>query len=143
MSVPASPPVPVEPATVASWQACRDEVAARLAPCVPRPETRGRLQAYLDGLLSDTRRKNGWQLAETVGEATPYGSGTCWGAPSGRSTRRGMPCMPMSPSTWGMPTGWSSSTRPASPSRGPIRPEWRGSTVARWARSATARWGSA
>ena len=73
MSVPASPPAPVEPATVASWQGCRDEVAARLAPCVPRPETRRRLQAYLDGLLSDTRRKNGWQLAETVGEATPYG----------------------------------------------------------------------
>ena len=39
----------------------------------PRPETRRRLQAYLDGLLSDTRRKNGWQLAETVGDATPYG----------------------------------------------------------------------
>ena len=31
------------------------------------------LQAYLDGLLSGTRRKNGWQLAETVGDATPYG----------------------------------------------------------------------
>ena len=46
---------------------------AGLTPCVPRPETRRRLQAYLDGLLSDTRRKNGWQLAETVGEAAPYG----------------------------------------------------------------------
>ena len=28
--------------------------------------------AYVDGLLSDTRRKNGWQLAATVGDA-PYG----------------------------------------------------------------------
>ena len=73
MSVPASPPASVELAKAASWQACRDEVAARLAPCVPRPETRRYLQAYLDGLLSDTRRKNGWQLAEAIGDATPYG----------------------------------------------------------------------
>jgi len=58
---------------VASWQGCRDEVAACLAPCVLRRETHRCLQAYLDGLLSDTRRKNGWQLAETVGDATPYG----------------------------------------------------------------------
>ena len=46
---------------------------SRLVPCVPRPETRRRLQAYLDGLLSDTQSKNGWQLAETVGDVTPYG----------------------------------------------------------------------
>ena len=72
MSASAALPVPAALATVASWQAGRDEVAARLAPCVPRPETRRRLQAYVDGLLSDTRRKNGWQLVETVGEATPF-----------------------------------------------------------------------
>ena len=33
---------------------------ARLAPCFRRPEVRQRAGAYLDGLLSDTRRKNGW-----------------------------------------------------------------------------------
>ena len=73
MSAPASPSVPVELATVGSWQGCRDEVAFRLAPYVSRLETRRRLQAYLDGLLSDTRRKNGWRRAETVVDATPYG----------------------------------------------------------------------
>ena len=28
---------------------------------------------YLDGLLGDAQCKNGWQLAETAGDATPYG----------------------------------------------------------------------
>ena len=107
MSFPASPPAPVELATVASWQAYRNEVAARLAPCVPCPETHRHLQAYLDGLLSDTRHKNGCQLAETVGEAALYGPGTCRGAPPSRPTRRGMSCTPMPPSTWGIPEPWS------------------------------------
>ncbi len=46
---------------------------ARLAPCFRRPEARQRAAAYLDGLLGDAQRKNGWQLAETAGDATPYG----------------------------------------------------------------------
>ena len=29
--------------------------------------------AYLDGLVGDAQRKNGWQLAETAGDTTPYG----------------------------------------------------------------------
>jgi len=29
--------------------------------------------AYIRGLLSTTERKNGWQLAELAGEATPDG----------------------------------------------------------------------
>ena len=32
----------------------------------------GRLD-YLRGLLSPVERKNGWQLAEQAGDATPYG----------------------------------------------------------------------
>ena len=39
---------------------------ARLTPCIPWPP------AYLDDLLDDAPRKNGWPLAETVGDATPY-----------------------------------------------------------------------
>src|SRR5262249_40765395 len=34
---------------------------------------RRRALGYLRGLLSDTERKNGWQLAEYLGEATPDG----------------------------------------------------------------------
>jgi hypothetical protein len=29
--------------------------------------------AYLRGLLSPVERQNGWQLAEVIGDATPYG----------------------------------------------------------------------
>lgn len=30
-------------------------------------------RAYLRGLLSPVRRKNGWRVAEALGDATPYG----------------------------------------------------------------------
>ena len=66
--------------------ACRDEVGevARWAEgieqvyqCVAgrfrRPEPRRRALDYLKGLLSPIERKNGWQLAERAGDATPYG----------------------------------------------------------------------
>ena len=40
----------------------------RIAPCFARSETRARASRYLMGLLSATKRKNGWQLAEHSGE---------------------------------------------------------------------------
>ena len=42
-------------------------------PHFPRREARRRVWAYLRGLLSPVERKNGWQIAEVVGDATPYG----------------------------------------------------------------------
>ena len=50
-----------------------------------RPEPRKRVLEYLKGLLSPVERKNGWQLAEQAGYATPYGvqrllSGYVWDA---------------------------------------------------------------
>ncbi len=41
-------------------------------PRCAREEARLRTQAYLRGLLSPRERKNGWQLAEAVGDQTPY-----------------------------------------------------------------------
>ena len=38
-----------------------------------RPEPRRRVLDYLRGLLSLVERKNGWQLAEQAGDATPDG----------------------------------------------------------------------
>lgn len=38
-----------------------------------RSEVRERSLAYLEGLLSGCERKNGWQVAECVGDASPYG----------------------------------------------------------------------
>jgi SRSO17 transposase len=70
-----------EPATepeaplVATLTAAADEVpivARRLGPRFARAEARRRVHAYLRGLLSPVERKNGWQLAEAVGDRTPY-----------------------------------------------------------------------
>ncbi len=46
---------------------------ARLAPRFARREPHRRVLKYLQGILSDTARKNGWQLAEYAGEARPDG----------------------------------------------------------------------
>jgi SRSO17 transposase len=46
---------------------------ARLAPRFARAEPHQRVLKYLQGLLSETARKNGWQLAEFAGEARPDG----------------------------------------------------------------------
>src|SRR6266704_6563710 len=56
----------------AVWGAAFEEVCERISPVFARPETRERAQAYLRGLLSPIERKNGWQLAEQAGDATPY-----------------------------------------------------------------------
>jgi SRSO17 transposase len=47
-------------------------VATQIGPRFARAEARQRAQAYLSGLLSSLERKNGWQLAEAVGDPTPY-----------------------------------------------------------------------
>ena len=44
---------------------------ARFAPLFPRSEPRHLAGLYLRGLLSSAQRKNSWQIAEAVGQATP------------------------------------------------------------------------
>lgn len=46
---------------------------ARFAPFFARKEVRERSGRYLRGLLGPVERKNGWQLAEAVGERDPQG----------------------------------------------------------------------
>ncbi len=58
---------------VRSWTEELDAVGERIAPRFARAELRARARSYLRGLLSGTERKNGWQLAEVAGDATPYG----------------------------------------------------------------------
>src|SRR5665811_322594 len=55
-----------------TWTAELTAMDARLAPHVGRTEVRDRVGAYVRGLLSGAERKNGWQLAEDAGDATPY-----------------------------------------------------------------------
>jgi SRSO17 transposase len=58
---------------VRDWAGELDTVADRLAPHFARSEPRERAVGYLRGRLSDAERKNGWQLAEALGDPTPDG----------------------------------------------------------------------
>lgn len=49
----------------------RDELMGRLAAVFARPEPRAQAGKYVDGLLADLPRKNGWTLAEHAGDHTP------------------------------------------------------------------------
>jgi SRSO17 transposase len=57
----------------ATWAAELERLGARIAPRFGRVEPRRRALAYLRGLLAPVERKNGWQLAEAAGDATPDG----------------------------------------------------------------------
>src|SRR5215469_6973139 len=54
------------------WQALA-ELSGRIGMHVRRAEVRKRLLCYLQGLLASVERKNGWQLAEALGEANAHG----------------------------------------------------------------------
>ena len=58
---------------VQGWAGGLDAVLERIAPRFARAEPRRRAAAYLRGLLAPVERKNGWQLAEAAGDATPDG----------------------------------------------------------------------
>jgi SRSO17 transposase len=53
------------------WAHGLNDLAARIAPRFRRVEARRRARSYLSGLLAPLERKNGWQLAEAAGDATP------------------------------------------------------------------------
>jgi SRSO17 transposase len=59
--------------TVEEWAGELKLVGSRIGRRFERAEPRQRAIAYLKGLMSDVPRKNGWQLAEQAGEATPDG----------------------------------------------------------------------
>lgn len=55
------------------WADKLSELHARVAHRFARAEVRERVSRYLAGLLSRVERKNGWQLAEAIGESEPRG----------------------------------------------------------------------
>ena len=82
-----SPPAGVQTTFVDVWRWGQEleRLHARIAPRFARPEPRRRALAYLKGIVSATRRKNGWQLAEHAGESRPDGmqrllNSTVWDA---------------------------------------------------------------
>jgi len=65
--------VAVELAKVKGWASGLQLLHQRIGWRFKRSEPRKRALAYLKGLISSVERKNGWQLAEQVGEPTPDG----------------------------------------------------------------------
>ena len=61
------------PSDVCRWGQALLRLHARIAPRFARPEPHRRALAFLQGILSEISRKNGWQLAEHAGEARPDG----------------------------------------------------------------------
>jgi len=59
--------------TVESWAKGLEELAGRIGSRFARSEPRKRAVAYMRGLMSHIPRKNGWQLAEYVGDTSPDG----------------------------------------------------------------------
>ncbi len=55
------------------WWAQLDALHARIACQFGRSETRARAKRYLTGLLDRVEQKNGWRLAEHLGETGPQG----------------------------------------------------------------------
>ena len=65
---------PHEHEQIAQITAWREELRAlheRIAPRFRRPAVRARAGKFLAGLLDPVERRNGWQLAEASGDATP------------------------------------------------------------------------
>src|SRR5260221_2310144 len=64
------PPTSSSPEKV--WMTAFNDLGQRIRHVFTRREAHQRVLAYLQGLMSDVSRKNGWQVAEERGEATPY-----------------------------------------------------------------------
>ncbi len=59
--------------SVEQWSDVSADLYERIAHHFARTEVRERLRRYLLGLLGRVERKNGWQLAEAIGDTDPQG----------------------------------------------------------------------
>src|SRR5215208_4640086 len=62
----------VRVASVCEWRTELSALHGRLGELFVRSEPRRQAGLYLEGLLSAVERKNGWQLAEHLGDARPW-----------------------------------------------------------------------
>lgn len=55
------------------WEEAYASFWSNFDTCFKSAPTRNRAQEYVRGLLGGVERKNGWQLAEFIGDSAPYG----------------------------------------------------------------------
>ena len=76
----------IESAPIDQWPEILAELLGRIAHRFRRVEVRERARRYLVGLLDRVERKNGWQLAEAIGEAGRRACSACSTPPPGMPT---------------------------------------------------------
>jgi SRSO17 transposase len=75
------------------WEHAWERLIERVGAYFSRADVKVQVGAYLKGLLSPVERKNTWQMAEAVGEQTPYAfqhllGRACWDADAVRDDLR-------------------------------------------------------
>ena len=63
----------MDASTVQGWSEGFEALADRVGPRFFRRDLRKRAVGYVRGLLGSVDRKNSWQLAEAIGDASPHG----------------------------------------------------------------------
>ena len=67
-----SPPASPSSSPEEVWTTALNRLSQQIRQHFVRPESHQLVLAYMQGLMSGASRKNGWQIAEEVGETTPY-----------------------------------------------------------------------
>ena len=65
--------ISAQPFASTKWSDVFTDLSDRIACRFARTEVRERFRRYLYGLFTTVERKNGWQLAEAIGDADPQG----------------------------------------------------------------------
>ena len=87
---------------IGAWAVSLWRLHQRLAPHFARPEVRQHALLYLQAILSDIPRKNGWQIAEHARQSRPYGmqrllSRAVWDDAGVRDDLRALVCQTLHP----------------------------------------------
>lgn len=87
---------------IGSWFHSFEQLLDRLRPHFARPEPFQHARQYLQAVLSDIPRKNGWQIAEQAQQAHPYGiqrllSQAVWDEDAVRDEVRDLVCSSLQP----------------------------------------------
>src|SRR5947209_11895288 len=90
------------PGDIGRWPLSLFQLHARLAPRFARSEPRRHALLYLQAVISEIKRKNGWQIAEHAKQARPYGmqrllSQAVWDHDGVRDDLRTFLCQALSP----------------------------------------------
>src|SRR6266567_4056903 len=97
-------PAPIGPTLgeISRWHEHLRDLHAQLRPHFARPEAHQHALHYLQAVLSDIPRKNGWQIAEQARQARPYGmqrllSAAVWDQDAVRDVLRSWVCQALHP----------------------------------------------